>query len=49
MPLDGFVQLFDGADAGGSSTYTYMLFDKPSNECIIIDPVLEGVDTYIER
>lgn len=39
-----FAQLFDGADGGGSSTYTYILGDPVTKEAIIIDPVLEQVD-----
>jgi len=44
--LGAFAQLFDGPapDGGGSSTYTYILGDKESGECIIIDPVLEQVE-----
>jgi len=43
--LGVLVQLFDGlAPGGGSSTYTYILGDTASKECIIIDPVLEQVD-----
>ena len=45
-PLAGLVQLFDGAapDGGGSSTLSYVLYDKASKEAIIIDPVAEQVD-----
>uniref|UniRef100_A0A7S4N959 persulfide dioxygenase n=1 Tax=Prymnesium polylepis TaxID=72548 RepID=A0A7S4N959_9EUKA len=41
-----FLQVFDGPapDGGGSSTYTYIVGDAASKECIIIDPVLEQVE-----
>lgn len=40
-----FEQLFDPV----SSTYTYLLADGPGAEALLIDPVLENVDTYLER
>ena len=36
-------QLFDTA----SSTYTYLIASKKGREALIIDPVLENVETYI--
>lgn len=39
-----FRQLFDHE----SCTYTYLLADETSRECILIDPVLEKVDRYIQ-
>lgn len=39
-----FRQLFDR----DSSTYTYLLADESSREAILIDPVLEQVDAYIQ-
>ena len=39
-----FLQLFDGPDGGGSSTFTYILGDAVSKEAVIIDPVLEQVE-----
>ena len=38
-----FEQLFDKT----SSTYTYLISSGPGREAIIIDPVLEHVDSYI--
>jgi sulfur dioxygenase len=35
------IQLFDGA----SSTYTYVVYDEPSSQAVVIDPV----DTQLER
>ena len=35
-------QLFDGPD--GSSTYTYLLTDVATKQCVLIDPVLEQVE-----
>ena len=39
-----FEQLFDKT----SSTYTYLISSGPGREAIIIDPVLEHVDTYVK-
>ncbi len=39
-----FRQLFDQA----SGTYTYLLASRPGGEALIIDPVLEKVDRYIQ-
>ncbi len=39
-----FRQLFDSA----SSTYSYILASRPGAEALIIDPVLEKVDRYIQ-
>ena len=39
-----FRQLFDK----NSSTYTYLIASKEGREALIIDPVLENLDTYIE-
>ena len=39
-----FRQLFDQA----SSTYTYLLASRPGREGLIIDPVLEKVDRYLQ-
>ena len=39
-----FRQLFDKS----SSTYTYLIASKEGREALIIDPVLENIDTYIE-
>ena len=39
-----FRQLFDHA----SSTYTYLLGGAPGGEALIIDPVLERVERYIQ-
>src|SRR5208282_5769692 len=39
-----FRQLFDGV----SSTYTYLLASRPGGEALIIDPVLEKVDRYLQ-
>src|SRR5260370_36985120 len=36
--------LFDSA----SGTYTYILASRPGGEALIIDPVLEKVDRYIQ-
>ena len=42
----GLLQLFDGPapKGGGSSTFTYLLWDAPTKEALLIDPVLEQVD-----
>jgi len=39
-----FRQLFDKS----SSTYTYLIASKKGREALIIDPVLENIDIYIE-
>ena len=39
-----FRQLFDSA----SGTYTYLLASRPGGEALIIDPVLEKVDRYLQ-
>ena len=39
-----FRQLFDSA----SGTYTYILASRPDGEALIIDPVLEKVDRYLQ-
>jgi len=39
-----FRQLFDGV----SGTYTYLLASRPGGEALIIDPVLEKVDRYMQ-
>src|ERR1700722_15117340 len=39
-----FRQLFDQV----SSTYSYLLASRPGGEALIIDPVLEKVDRYIQ-
>jgi len=39
-----FRQLFDSA----SGTYTYILASRPGGEALIIDPVLEKVDRYLQ-
>jgi glyoxylase-like metal-dependent hydrolase (beta-lactamase superfamily II)/rhodanese-related sulfurtransferase len=39
-----FRQLFDPA----SSTYTYLLADDATHEAVLIDPVLEQVQTYLD-
>ena len=39
-----FRQLFDST----SSTYTYLLASRQGGEALIIDPVLEKVDRYIQ-
>ena len=39
-----FRQLFDSA----SGTYSYLLASRPGGEALIIDPVLENVDRYIQ-
>src|ERR1041384_4512054 len=39
-----FRQLFDQA----SSTYSYLLASRPGGEALIIDPVLEKVDRYLQ-
>ena len=39
-----FRQLFDAV----SGTYTYLLASRPGGEALIIDPVLEKVDRYIQ-
>jgi len=39
-----FRQLFDQV----SATYTYLLASRPGGEALIIDPVLEKVDRYIQ-
>ncbi len=40
-----FKQFFDDV----SSTYTYVIADNETKEAIIIDPVLEHVDEYVEH
>lgn len=42
--MNHFKQFYDEV----SSTYTYIIGDSASNKAIIIDPVIEHVDTYIE-
>ena len=39
-----FRQLFDSV----SSTYTYLLASRRGGEALIIDPVLEKVDRYLQ-
>src|SRR6266705_2878106 len=39
-----FRQLFDSA----SGTYTYIVASRPGGEALIIDPVLEKVDRYLQ-
>src|ERR1700734_32781 len=39
-----FRQLFDAT----SGTYTYLLASRPGGEALIIDPVLEKVDRYLQ-
>ena len=39
-----FRQLFDQV----SGTYTYLLASRPGGEALIIDPVLEKVDRYLQ-
>ena len=39
-----FEQLFDNS----SSTYTYIIGSRPGAEGLIIDPVLDNVNQYIE-
>src|SRR5690349_4446598 len=39
-----FRQLFDSV----SSTYSYLLAGRPGGEALIIDPVLERVDRYLQ-
>lgn len=39
-----FRQLFDSV----SSTYTYLIASRPGQEALIIDPVLEKVDRYVQ-
>ena len=39
-----FRQLFDKE----SSTYTYLLGDETSRQALLIDPVLEGLDDYLQ-
>jgi sulfur dioxygenase len=39
-----FRQLFDSA----SGTYTYLIASRPGGEALIIDPVLEKVDRYLQ-
>ena len=39
-----FRQLFDS----NSGTYTYLLASRPGGEALIIDPVLEKVDRYLQ-
>ena len=39
-----FRQLFDGV----SSTYSYLIASRHGGEALIIDPVLERVDRYIQ-
>lgn len=40
-----FRQLFDPE----SSTYTYLIANRPGTEALIIDPVREQVPCYIEN
>jgi sulfur dioxygenase len=40
-----FRQLFDAV----SGTYTYLLASRRGGEALIIDPVLEKVDRYIQH
>jgi len=44
--LRGFMQLFDGAApaGGGSSTWTYLLWEEATKEALLIDPVLEQAE-----
>jgi hypothetical protein len=39
-----FRQLFDSA----SSTYTYLIASRRGGEALIIDPVIERVDRYLQ-
>jgi len=39
-----FRQLFDGV----SSTYTYLIASRPGGEALVIDPVLEKVERYLQ-
>ncbi len=39
-----FRQLFDGV----SSTHTYLIASRPGGEALVIDPVLEKVDRYLQ-
>ena len=41
----GLLQLFDGPapEGGGSSTFTYLLWDAPTKEALLIDPVARAV------
>jgi hypothetical protein len=39
-----FRQMFDNV----SGTYSYLLASRPGGEALIIDPVLEKVDRYIQ-
>src|SRR5437867_11004330 len=39
-----FRQLFDSA----SGTYTYLLASRPGGEALIIDPVIEKVERYLQ-
>ena len=39
-----FRQLFDQT----SGTYSYLLASRPGGEMLIIDPVLEKVDRYLQ-
>src|SRR6202521_5467214 len=39
-----FRQLFDSV----SGTYTYLLASRPGGEALIIDPVIEKVDRYLQ-
>ena len=39
-----FRQLFDQV----SGTYSYLLASRPGGEALIIDPVLERVDRYLQ-
>ncbi len=38
-----FRQLFDAT----SSTYSYLIAERPGGEALIIDPVLERVERYV--
>ena len=39
-----FRQLFDSV----SGTYTYLIASRPGGEALIVDPVLEKVDRYLQ-
>lgn len=49
--VKGMLQLFDGPApaGGGSSTYTYLLWDEATKEALLIDPVLEQVERDISE
>jgi len=42
-----FLQFFD--NIGGSSTFTYLIGDTETKECILIDPVLECMDRDLQK